>query len=739
MSIVEVILDNALERPLDYAIPATCPPLKVGMRVEVPLRGKTAKGTVLALKDKSAFSGVKPLIKALSEQPLISDDLFQLALWISTYYSAPLGKVFKTLLPPSLRDENKTHKTQSFVKPLLSLNQLREVCETLRRKSPAQAKVLDLLLQAPKGLFLTEILEQAHVTQSPVKTLAKKEIVRVQEVKIDRSPIFEHDFFPTKPKVLHTEQQKALEGILETYKTFATHLIYGVTGSGKTEIYLQAIQHVLDQGQGVIYLVPEIALTTQTIERFKGRFGGEQIAILHHRLSAGERFDAWHRIKAGSAKIVIGARSAIFSPVPDLGMIIVDEEHESSYKQSEEMPKYHARDVAVVRGKMASCPVVLGSATPCLESYHNALEGKYRLHVLKCRADLARLPTVTIIDMKREYEKASGFTLFSQALIEGIKKRLAKGEQTLLFLNRRGYHTSAQCSKCAYVEACPHCDLSLTFHRGAQVLSCHLCDFRKPPSRSCPSCHTEGPLKFKGAGTEMVERALHALFPEVRSLRLDADTTRHKGSHEKLFKQFRSGKADVLIGTQMIAKGLHFPLVTLVGVMGLDGSLNIPDFRASENVFQLLTQVAGRSGRGELAGEVLIQTHLPEHETIKHASNQDFETFYAEEIQVRQLFGFPPFSHLVKFSFSATTAHACEDAAKAFRQKLIETLPKGVEIHPVIPCGYAKIKGKYRFQCLIKTEKIQKILSPIKTLRAQLKLRGDVRLSIDVDPLSTFF
>ena len=739
MSIAEVVLDTALERPLDYSIPATCPPLKVGMRVEVPLRGKTAKGTILALKEKSPFSKIKPLIKALGEEPLISDDLFQLTLWISKYYSTPLSKVFKTVLPPSLRDEKKTHKMQSFVKPLLSLNALRETCEALRRANPAQAKVLDLLLHAPKGLFLTEILERAKVTQSPVKTLVKKEILRMQEVKVDRSPVFEHDFFPTKPKKLHPEQQKSLDEILKTENTFATHLIHGVTGSGKTEVYLQAIQHVLDRGQGVIYLVPEIALTSQTIERFKGRFGGEQIAILHHRLSDGERFDAWHRIKAGSAKIIIGARSAIFSPVTKLGMIIVDEEHESSYKQSEEMPKYHARDVAVVRGKLANCPVVLGSATPSIESYHNALAGKYHLHTLKWRADQAQLPTVNIVDMKREYEKAGGYTLFSQPLIEGIEQRLAKGEQTLLFLNRRGYHTSAQCPKCAYVETCPHCDLSLTFHRGAQILSCHLCDFRKPPPKECPSCQAEGPLKFKGAGTEMVERALHALFPDVRSLRLDADTTRHKGSHEKLFKQFRSGKADVLIGTQMIAKGLHFPLVTLVGVMGLDGSLNIPDFRASENAFQLLTQVAGRSGRGELAGDVLIQTHLPEHVTIGHASRQDYETFYAEEIQVRQLFGFPPFNHLVKFSFSAATLRICEEVAKAFRQKLIETLPSGVEIHPVIPCGYAKIKGKHRFQCLIKTEKIQQILSSIERLRAQSKMPRDVRLSIDVDPLSTFF
>ncbi|NGX27725.1 MAG: hypothetical protein K940chlam6_01663, partial [Chlamydiae bacterium] len=421
-------------------------------------------------------------------------------------------------------------------------------------------------------------------------------------------------------------------------------------------VYLQAIAHILKQGMGILYLVPEIALTAQTIERFKGRFGGEQIAVLHYRLSDGERFDAWHKIRKGEAKIVIGARSAIFSPVCNLGLIIVDEEHESSFKQSEEAPKYHARDVAVMRAKFSSCPVVLGTATPSIESYTNALQGKYQLHRLSMRADNASLPKVTIIDMKQEFERAKGFTLFSEKLLKGIKERYAKGEQILLFLNRRGYHTTAICSACSHIEKCPHCDLPLTYHRREATLSCHLCDFRKPTPKSCPSCHADGPLKFKGAGTEMVERSLHALFPDIRTLRLDADTTRHKGSHEQIFKQFRSGKADVLIGTQMIAKGLHFPMVTLVGVLGLDGSLNIPDFRASENVFQLLTQVSGRSGRGELMGEVLIQTHLTKHNTILHAASGDFESFYAEEIETREMFGFPPFTHLVKFSFSGEEA-----------------------------------------------------------------------------------
>jgi len=738
MPIAEVVLDTSLEKALDYLVPDEMGSLQVGMRVEVPLRGRSALGTILALKEKSAFATLKPLIRTLGEDTYLGEGLFDLAQWMSKYYCAPLSKILKIFLPPSVRKEDQKHKKQMFVRPLLSKKEMKTLCETIRAKHPAQAMVLDYLLMHTKGALLTELIEQAKVTRSPIQTLCKKGVLKQEEIQIDRSPIFSHEFFPTKPKTLNPEQKNAFEAIVATASTFAPHLLYGITGSGKTEVYLQVIEKILARGQSIIYLVPEIALTSQTIERFKGRFQDQTIAILHHRLNSGERFDAWHKIRSGKAKIIIGARSAIFSPAKDLGLIIVDEEHESSFKQTEETPKYHARDVAVVRAKIASCPVILGTATPSLESYTNAKKGKYQLHLLSSRPDQALLPEVTIVDMKEEFAKAKGFTLFSDKLLEGIKQRYSKGEQTLLFLNRRGYHTSAQCSACSHVENCPNCEITLTYHRSQAALACHLCDFRKPTPRSCPSCHADGPLKFKGAGTEMVERSLHALFPDIRTLRLDADTTKHKGSHEKIFKQFKAGKADILIGTQMIAKGLHFPMVTLVGVLGLDGSLSIPDFRASETVFQLLTQVAGRSGRSELKGEVLIQTHLPKHSTILHAARQDFESFYAEEIETRDLFSFPPFSHLVKFSFAAESALSCEKTALEFRQLLITQMSKEVEIMPVIPCGYAKINGKYRFQFLIKTKKLPNILPTIQRMRGQYHSR-EVRFSIDVNPLTTFF
>jgi primosomal protein N' (replication factor Y) len=516
-------------------------------------------------------------------------------------------------------------------------------------------------------------------------------------------------------------------------------LLHGVTGSGKTEIYLQAIDTALKLNKGTIMLVPEISLTQQTIQRFKSRFA-EKIAILHHRLSAGERRDEWHKIRDGQAKIVVGARSAIFSPVDNLGLIIVDEEHEQSYKQNDLSPSYQARDVAVMRGKLSESVVVLGSATPSLESYYNALNGKYVLSILHKRADIATLPDVKIVDMRKEYEKSKGLTSFSEALLSGIEKRQKQGEQVILFLNRRGYHTTLLCQECSKVIKCNHCEIPLTFHLGDNQLACHLCGYQiSPPPKECPSCHATKPLKFRGAGTEHVERALHAIFPHIRTIRVDADTTKHKGSHQKLLRDFGTGKADVLIGTQMIAKGLHFPEVTLVGVLNSDAGLNIPDFRASETIFQLITQVAGRSGRGVTRGEVIIQTCMPENSTIQHAAKQDYLGFYSEEIAIRQMFCYPPFSHLAKLTFSGQSANQTCEWAQKFRELLIPLLPGQYEFHPVIPCGYAKVKDLYRYQFLIKGPTMTSFNLALEKLLEKLSLPSKIKLFVDINPSSTFF
>ena len=736
-SFASVVVDQGIDKPLDYSLPATLKSnARVGMRVLVPIRGKPCKGTIFSLKEETQTPGVQPVLELLSEEPLLPRELMRLAEWMASYYACPLRKVLKVFLPPSIRDEGE--KRQQFIRSLLAHGELLEMCKTLRSTSPPQARVLEALLNAPKGLLLTELIEKADVSRSPIETLIKKKILIAQLHTIDRSPLANQDYFLTKAKTLNTEQQASLEKISLSIKEscFQVHLLHGVTGSGKTEIYLQAMKLALKENKGVIFLVPEIALTSQTVERLYSRFE-KKITLLHHRLSDGERRDGWHRIQTGKTPIAIGARSVLFCPMPNLGLIIVDEEHDNSYKQSEEAPTYNARDVAVVRAKFGNATVILGSATPSLESFHNASSAKYLLSRLTTRADHAHLPKIEIVDMRRE--RAKGMTLFSEKLIDALQERVKRGEQSLLFLNRRGYRTSQLCQKCSFVVECPHCDIALTFHLGENTLACHLCDYRLPPPTQCPKCKSEEGLKYRGAGTEMVERALHALIPDARTLRLDADTTRHKGSHELLYKQFRSGKADILIGTQMVAKGLHFPSVTLVGILNTDTLLQIPDFRASEQLFQLITQVSGRSGRGAIKGEVIIQTSLPENEVIQLAAQQDFERFYAQEIAVRELFGYPPFSHLVKLTFSASTLAGAEEGAKRLRQKLIEQLPSTFQIHPVIPCGHAKIKDRYRFQFLIKGERAGPVSQTFLELSKTFRKEKDLHIAIDVDPVSSYF
>ncbi|PWU15028.1 MAG: primosomal protein N' [Chlamydiae bacterium] len=734
-NIVSVILDQAINMTLDYKV---CTELigriHIGSRVKVPLQGSTRLATVIEIKQTTPIKKLREIIELL-DTPVLPKDLVSLAKWMAHYYCCPLRKVLQVILPPSARKDTGA-KQQLFIKPLLDKARLKELCESLRLASPTQAEVVSTLLQAPKGLLLSELMEKAHVSRSPIDTLVKKNILSCSSITIDRSHLLEWEFFRTKPKSLNPEQVKALESIKHSLNTnqFHTHLLYGVTGSGKTEVYLQAIQHALEQGKSIIFLVPEIALTSQTIERLRSRFL-QKLAILHYRLSIGEKRDAWHNIATHITPIVIGARSAIFSPTCRLGLIIVDEEHESSYKQTEESPRYHARDIAVMRAKLNQATVILGSATPSLESYRNTFLDKYHLNTLPKRADKAHLPQIQIVDMRPQYQKAKGFTLFSEILIEKIKQKIALGEQVLLFLNRRGYHTSQLCLNCSYVVSCPHCDISLTFYLKENRLSCHLCDFCLPPPKSCPKCHAEGQLKFKGVGTELVERSLKALLPEARTLRIDKDTTRHKGSHELLLKQFRTGKADVLIGTQMIAKGLHFPLVTLVGVLMADSNLQIPDFRASETTFQLLTQVAGRSGRGSLLGEVVIQTLLPEHVILSLAQQQNFEGFFAQEIQTRRLFCYPPFTRLVKLIFSGKIESQTVEYAEKIRKDLTRKLTNSCEILPLIACGHAKIKDMFRYQFLIKAKKLIPILPQLH----QIPQHKEIKLSIDVDPLSTFF
>ena len=736
---VSVVVDLGFDKQLDYGVPPHyASQIKRGMQVQVPLRGFLRTGYVTEVKQETHYPKVLPLHALLSEEELLTNEVFELALWMSRYYHAPLRQVLKTVLPASIRNQT-PHKEQYFVSRSISKEKMREICIGLREKHSSQASVLDVLLMAEKGLFLSELLEKTGVSRSPIESLEKEGLLTLEKVRCDRSPLKDEEYFKTQPKQMNGPQAIAYKAITQALseKKFETHLLHGITGSGKTEVYLQAIEYALGLGYSALMLVPEISLTGQTIERFRSRFD-HRIAILHHRLSQGERSDEWHRIQRGEAPIVIGARSALFSPVRNLGIIIVDEEHDGAYKQSEEPPCYHARDVAVMRGKLSQAVVVLGTATPSLESYTNAKNGKYKLTVLPTRASEATLPKVHIIDMKREYDKAGGFTSFSGILINKMKERLSLGEQTILFLNRRGHNTSLQCKGCGHIFTCPSCDLTLTFHRGENTLACHLCDYRvTPPPTRCPQCKQGETLKYQGIGTEAIERAVHALFPEARTLRIDGDTTRHKGSHERLLRTFGTQKADILIGTQMVSKGLHFPAVTLVATLNSDAGLHIPDFRSAERVFQQITQVAGRAGRGTLPGEVIIQTQMPDNLTITQASEQNFEAFYQSEIESRKLFGFPPFTHLVKLTFSGPDVDQTQKEAEKLRAAL--TLPPPYLIYPVVPSGYAKIKDKFRFQCLIRGPSIYTINSSLQKAISSVMLPRSVRLHIDVDPLSTYF
>jgi primosomal protein N' (replication factor Y) (superfamily II helicase) len=738
-SFAGIVLDEAVEIVLDYSIP---PALKgkvfVGSRVLVPVKSTLRKGTVWALRQEANYPSVKAIHTLASEQSVLTKDLIELAKWMSAYYSAPMHKVLKTILPSSIRNHMK-ELNQLVVEAVGSHENLKKISLDLQKVSAKQSLLLNTLLEMGGKTTLAKLLQKAKASKSSVLCLQKKQLVSLKVGQQERAPSWDDDYFISKAKPLSDEQDEALSKIkLDLSENcFSTHLLYGVTGSGKTEVYLQAIEEALKLDKGVIFLVPEIALTSQTIERLKSRFE-EKIAILHYRLSDGEKRDAWHQIQERRAKIIIGARSAIFCPVPKLGLIIVDEEHDGAYKQTGDSPAYQGRDVAIVRAKLCNAVVLLGTATPSLESYQNAIDGKYKLSLLTQRHGKARMPEVHIVDMKHECIKKRGTTLFSDKLLTGIKSRLASGEQSLLLLNRRGYHSSQICLKCSNISQCPNCETSLTFHLSENILSCHLCDYRETPSKKCPKCQSEASLKFRGSGTELVEKKLYQIFPSCRVLRMDADTTKHKGSHDKIFKQFRSGKADILVGTQMIAKGLHFPSVTLVGVLNADLTLSIPDFRASESMFQLITQVAGRSGRGDLPGEVIVQTFLPDQATLRHAANQNYVDFFQEEATVRKLFDYPPFTHLVKLSFSGPDLEKTKETAESSRKFLMQNLPSSFEFLPVAPSGHAKIQNNYRFQFLIKTTKILAASPTLHRLQSQLKNK-EISLFIDVDPSSTFF
>ena len=552
--------------------------------------------------------------------------------------------------------------------------------------------------------------------------------------RIKEAEINVRDFPASTPHVLMEEQNKALAEITRSidkneHKTF---LLHGITASGKTEVYLQSIDYVLKKGKGAIVLVPEISLTPQAIERFVSRFG-ESVAVIHSRLTVAKRFLEWKKIKDGKARIVVGARSAIFSPMKDLGLIIVDEEHETTYKQ-EDVPRYHARDVADERAKLNKCPLILGSATPSLEAYYKAKNGVYRLIKLTKRVEERMLPKVKIVDMRMELATRKKIAIFSKVLLDAIEKTIKDGKQAIIFLNRRGFSTFVNCKKCGLVLKCKRCNTVLVYHFDEKKMVCHYCNYTSQPPDICPKCRS-GYIRYLGLGTERVESEISHNFSHIHIARMDSDTTAKRGSHDRILESFKSGKVNLLVGTQMIAKGLDFPEVTLVGVVSADVTLNLPDFRAGERTFNLLTQVAGRAGRGDTAGEVIVQTYAPHHYAIIAAAKHDYEKFYAEEIIARKELSFPPFVNLIKITVRARnedlTSKTAAELAEMIRREDKEALVSGPAPAPI-----SRVRGYFRYNIILKGNSTIVMSALLKKVLGAFRKPHGVLIAVDVDPMS---
>jgi primosomal protein N' (replication factor Y) len=736
---VRVIIDRAIHRELDYAVPeGLMERVGVGSRVRVPFRDKSALATVVAVTEQSEAKGIRPIEAVLGEAPILSEQLLELGRWISAYYCCPIETVMRSLLPQVIRRAEIGWKKQLFVQSGRKIDN--EELEKLRRRAPRQAELLGAILQLEAPTRASHLLRQTSLDNQTLRALAKRGLVELREEAVVRDPHADEQFIATSNLTLNQEQTHALQEITQTLDSPEKSrpiLLHGVTGSGKTEIYLQAIRAALDRERTAIVLVPEISLTPQTVERFKSRFADMQdaVAVLHSHLSEGERHDEWHKIHSGRARIVIGARSAVFAPLKNLGLIVVDEEHETTYKQ-EEAPRYHARDVAIVRAKIEKCVAVLGSATPSLESYHNAAIGKYRLVTLTQRIDEKQMPLMRIVDLRQERRKERAATILSEKLRAAIADRMEKREQTILFLNRRGFSTSLLCSNCGEARDCPNCSVALTFHRHPAVagrLSCHLCGHTAAVPKKCPACGKDA-LIYAGFGTEKVEATVSQIFPKAVVRRMDADSMTRKEAYRETLRNFRTGNIDILVGTQMIAKGLHFPNVTLVGIINADLALHLPDFRAGERTFQLLTQVAGRAGRGETSGEVFVQTYTPFSPSIQFARHHDFAGYFQQELEFRERCDFPPFKHAILITVRSAHEGRAKLSAETLQRRLEEALPEEFILGDATPAPLEKLQGQFRFHILIRGEAIMRLSRLVRETIDKLPFPEDVTVTVDVDP-----
>lgn len=729
---------------LDYAIPEKLlSRLVIGSRVTVPLQNQRVPAVIMAILTSSPHRArLKEIAGLVGSRPMFTQGLLKLADWVAEYYIVPVHRVLRSMLPQAVRDKPETFLTDSLLK--LPREPSADVMEKLHKTAPMQARILETLRACGGEAALSDLRRELPRATSIIKPLLKAGLITRSEVRVERDPFQTEDFLPSQALTMTEEQQAAFESVVKAIhapQEARPILLHGVTGSGKTEVYLQAIAEVLKLGKTALVLVPEISLTPQTIERFKARFSEKKdsIAVLHSHLSDGERHDEWFKVQEGRAEIVIGARSAIFAPLENLGLIIVDEEHEPSYKQ-EDAPRYHARDLAVVRGHIERCPVLLGTATPSLESFQNATSGKYELLRLTKRTDGKSMPLIRIVDMRLERRKGTGVSvanagILSEKLRHAMTARLEKREQTILFLNRRGFNTSLSCTSCGEVVQCQDCAVPMTLHKGDNRLVCHICGSRRLPPSKCPACKDPA-LKYGGFGTERVEAAVREVFPKARIARVDTDTMQRKNQLRDTLRDFRAQKLDILIGTQMIAKGLDFPNVTLVGVLNADTALNLPDFRAAERTMQLLVQVAGRAGRGEVKGEVFVQTYAPHSPAIQFSRHNDFEGFVQQEIEHRQAFKYPPFSHMVMISSRGKHETQAEFTLQTLHKRLAANLPQGTLMGDPTPSSLTKAHGQFRFQLLLRSERIRPLARYIQSVIQTVSPPQDIIVTWDVDPIN---
>lgn len=798
--IAKIIVDVAaypVDRSFDYIVPDEWVEIiEPGSRVKVPFGPRQVLGFVVDLVNDTEFEVTKlrKIIEVLDIEPVITPEMLKLSKWLkkqticyeidalqvmlpaalrAKYEKVVALKVDRELLPVAIQpffNQNGLAKYKQFeaagslreLKRLLKeglvsvytevkqkgkvkfvqkvlierdLEKLQAILLNVPKQAKKQILALEWMLNHPGELFTKEaFLAEADISNSVLKQLVERGAASFVKEEVYRDP-FKKDVEKTQFLQLTDEQNSALAKIIDAMEArrSETFLLQGVTGSGKTEVYLQAIQQTLKDGKQAIMLVPEISLTPQMTERFRSRFG-EQVAVLHSGLSIGEKYDEWRKIQEGKVSVVVGARSAIFAPFQNVGLIILDEEHESTYKQ-EDSPRYHARDVAIWRSEYYNCPVILGSATPSLESFARARKGVYTLLILKNRALNQAMPKVEVVDMRAELEKGNR-SMFSVKLATAIEDRLNKQEQIVLFLNRRGYSSFVLCRDCGTTVQCPNCDISLTYHRYQEKLKCHYCGYDEYVPKTCPQCESES-IRYFGTGTQKVEEELYKLFPQARVIRMDVDTTSRKGSHEELLDQFGRGEAQILLGTQMIAKGLDFPNITLVGVLSADTSLHIPDYRSAERTYQLLTQVSGRAGRHEKEGQVFIQTYTPEHYAIQLSIDQLYEPFYEQEMYNRRQASYPPFYYLALVQVSHEDVMKASDYAQRVAQYLRSNLSFEVSIVGPTTASIPRLQNRYRYQCLIKYRNepnlIDVLLELIKLYRADW-MKDGIALTIDLDP-----